>query len=166
MHYFLITFLIFATVGCVAKSNVSGELGFSQERRIVILGEHVAPDIGQYYQKKYDALVWFTPSQGTFSDTTTKFIKGVGPSHGMQALIAELKSINYTFGRWEIFIPKIAEGYFLATLKNMPSGSLSKARGTVVMIDSKGNPAIEHQLKRVTEGSFYIAYDFQREIVQ
>lgn len=166
MHYFLITFLIFAAAGCVAKTNISGELGFSQERRIVILGERVSHDISQYYQKKYDALIWFTPSEGTFVDSASNLVNGIGPSKPMQALIAELKSINYTFGRWEIFIPKIAEGYFLATLKNMPSGSLSKARGTVVMIDSKGNPAIEQQLRRVTDGSFFIAYDFQREIVQ
>ena len=58
-------------------------------------------------------------------------------------MINELKSINYTLGRWEIIVPKIGEGYFLATLKDMETGSLAHARGDIVLTDSKGNKEME-----------------------
>ena len=44
----------------------------------------------------------------------------------------------------------------------MQSHSLSKARGTVVLIDSKYNKDIEAELKRVTDNSFFVSYEFQK----
>ena len=80
----------------------------------------------------------------------------------MRSLINELESVNYTMGRWEIIVPRIGEGYFLATLKNMETGALSKARGNVVLIDSSGNKDMEAQVSRVTNNSFFVTYEFQK----
>ena len=80
----------------------------------------------------------------------------------MKSLINELKSINYTVGRWEIIVPKIAEGYFLGTLKNMNKSVIAKARGTVVLIDSSGNKDMEQQVERVSDGNFFVSYEFQK----
>jgi len=148
--------------GCVTGPGVSGNLGYSQDRRVVIVGEKVSRDIAVYYQRRYDAMVWFTPTQGMVKDSAEIILKGLGPSKAMRSLINELNSINYTTGRWEIIVPKIAEGYFLATLKDMQSGFLSHARGNVVLIDSKGNKDMEAQVSRVTNDSFFVTYEFQK----
>lgn len=148
--------------GCAHKATINGQLGFSDSRRIVIVGEHVSNDIASFYEKKYDALVWFTPPQGQIQDTFSGIMRGVRPSYAMQALVAELKSINYTIGSWEIIVPKIAEAYVAATLKHMPTGSLSKARGMIILIDSPANKEIEAQIKRVSKGSFFVSCEFQQ----
>jgi len=148
--------------GCVANPGVIGTLGYSQDRRVVIVGEKVSPDIAVYYQRRYDAMVWFTPSQGVLRDSEQVLLKGLGLSEAMQSLINELKSINYTMGRWEIIVPGIAERYFLATLKDMGTGSLAAARGNIVLIDSKSNKDIEAQVARVTNDSFFVTYEFQK----
>ena len=140
--------------GCATSPGVSGSLGYSQDRRVVIVGEKVSQDIAVYYQRRYDAMVWFTPTQGLMKDSEQVVLKGLGPSKAMKSLINELKSINYTLGRWEIIVPKIAEGYFLATLKDMEAGSLAQARGDIVLIDSKGNKDMEAQVARTTNGTF------------
>lgn len=128
------------------------------------MGENINPYIASYYQKKYDALVWFTPYQGHFVNKATNFLQnGFGSSVAMRSLIAELKSINYTIGKWEIIVPGLAEGYFLATLKRMEDHSLSKARGVIVLIDSKSNKEMEEQVQRVTDGNFFVSYEFHKD---
>jgi len=148
--------------GCITGPGASGNLGYSQDRRVVIVGEKVSPDIAVYYQRRYDAMVWFTPTQGKLKDSAEIILKGLGPSEAMRSLINELKSINYSIGRWEIIVPGIAEGYFFATLKDMETGSLAQARGNIVLIDSKGNREIEAQIQRVTQGSFFVTYEYQK----
>jgi hypothetical protein len=148
--------------GCVTAPGVSGNLGYSQDRRVVIVGEKVSPEIAVYYQRRYDAMVWFTPTQGKLKDSAEIVLKGLGPSQAMLSLINELKSINYTLGRWEIIVPGIAEGYFLATLKDMQTGDLANARGNIVLIDSKGNKSMETQVGRVTNNNFFVTYEFQK----
>ncbi len=148
--------------GCGTPAGVSGNLGYSQERRVVIVGEKVSQDIALYYQRRYDAMVWFTPTQGMVEDSTKVILKGLGPSQAMKSLINELKSIDYSLGRWEIIVPKIGEGYFLATLKDMETGALAQARGDIVLIDSKGNKDMEAQVARVTNNSFFVTYEFQK----
>ena len=80
----------------------------------------------------------------------------------MRQLIDELKSINYSVGRWKIIVPGIGEGYFLNTLKHMETGSLSQARGDIVLTDSKGNKDMEKQVTRVSNNSFFVTYEFQK----
>src|ERR1700679_3078576 len=104
--YFL-TCCCFFLSGCITGPGVSGNLGYSQERRVVIVGEKVSQDIAVYYQRRYDAMVWFTPTQGIIKDSAQVILKGIGPSPAMRSLINELKSINYSLGRWEIIVPKI-----------------------------------------------------------
>jgi hypothetical protein len=148
--------------GCITGPGAAGNLGYSQDRRVVIVGEKVSPDIAVYYQRRYDAKVWYTPTQGMMKDSEQVVLKGFGPSVAMRTLINELKSINYSLGRWEIIVPKIGEGYFLATLKDMDTGSLAQARGNIVLIDSKGNKDMEAQVARVTNNNFFVTYEFQK----
>lgn len=159
-YFFVLSSLMFA--GCITPPGVTGNLGYSQDRRVVIVGEKVSEDIAVYYQRRYDALVWFTPTQGVIKDSAQVILKGLGPSVAMRSLINELESINYSLGRWEIIVPKIGEGYFLATLKDMDSGSLAQARGDIVLIDSKGNKDMEAQVARVTNNNFFVTYEFQK----
>jgi hypothetical protein len=148
--------------GCITGPGVRGDLGYGLDRRVVIVGEKVSQDIAVYYQRRYDAKVWFTPTQGLMKDSSQVILKGLGPSVAMRSLINELKSINYSNGRWEIIVPGIAEGYFLATLKDMETGSLAQARGNIVLTDSKGNKDIEAQVARVTGSNFFVTYEFQK----
>jgi hypothetical protein len=148
--------------GCITGPGATGNLGYSQDRRVVIVGEKVSPDIAEYYQRRYDAKVWYTPTHGMMKDSEQVILKGFGPSVAMRTLINELKSINYSLGRWEIIVPKIGEGYFLATLKDMETGSLAKARGNIVLIDSKGNKDMEAQVGRVSDNNFFVTYEFQK----
>jgi len=148
--------------GCASDGGVSGNLGYRQDRRVVIVGEKVSKEIAVYYQRRYDALVWFTPTQGLIKDSAEVILKGLGPSQAMKSLINELQSINYSLGRWEIIVPGLAEGYFLETLKDMDAGSLVHARGNIVLIDSKGNKDVEEQVARVTGGSFFVTYEYQK----
>ncbi len=159
---FLFVLIPFIVSGCITPPGASGNLGFRQERRVVIVGEKVSEDIAVYYQRRYDAMVWYTPSRGFVKDSAQVMFKGFGPSKAMRSLINELESINQTVGRWEIIVPKIGERYFLATLKDMKTGSLAQARGNIVLIDSKGNKDIEAQVSRVTNGSFFVSYEFQK----
>ena len=46
---------------CGISSPNKGELGFSQSRRVVIVGENVQPEIALYYKRKFDCQTWFTP---------------------------------------------------------------------------------------------------------
>src|SRR5665213_1384362 len=131
----LFYFSVFSSLmlsGCITGPGVSGNLGYGQDRRVVIVGEKVSQDIAVYYQRRYDAKVWYTPTQGLMKDSAQVIFKGLGPSQAMRSLINELESINYSLGRWEIIVPKIGEGYFLATLKDMATGSLAQARGDIV----------------------------------
>ena len=148
--------------GCVTGPGVSGNLGYSQDRRVVIVGEKVTQEIAVYYQRRYDAKVWYTLTQGMMKDSAQVILKGLGPSPAMRSLINELKSINYSLGRWEIIVPKLGEGYFLATLKDMEAGSLAQARGDVVLIDSDGNKDMEAQVARVTNSNFFVTYEFRK----
>lgn len=148
--------------GCITPPGASGNLGYRQDRRVVIVGEKVSQDIAVYYQRRYDAIVWFTPTQGMMKDSAQVILKGFGPSQAMRSLINELKSINYSVGRWEIIVPGLAENYFLATLQDMENGSLDHARGNIVLIDSKGNKDIENQVARVTNNSFFVTYEYQK----
>ena len=159
-YLFILSSLMFS--GCVTGPGVSGNLGYSHDRRVVIVGEKISQDIAVYYQRRYDAMVWFTPTQGLMKDSEQVILKGLGPSPAMRSLINELESINYTLGRWEIIVPGLAEGYFLATLKDMGPGSLAHARGNIVLIDSKGNKDVEAQVARVTNDSFFVTYEFHK----
>jgi len=161
-YFYLFIAACVAFAGCVTPPGVTGNLGYSQDRRVVIVGEKVSEDIAVYYQRRYDAMVWFTPTQGRMKDSAQVILKGFGPSVAMRSLINELESINYSLRPWEIIVPGIAEGYFLATLKNMGNGSLAQARGNIVLIDSKGNKDIEAQVERVTNSNFFVTYEFQK----
>jgi len=156
----ILGFLMLA--GCITGPGAAGNLGYSQDRRVVIVGEKVSPEIAVYYQRRYDAKVWYTPTQGMMKDSEQVLLKGFGPSIAMRTLINELKSIDYSLGRWEIIVPKIGEGYFLATLKDMDTGALAHVRGNIVLIDSKGNKDMEEQVGRVTGNNFFVTYEFQK----
>ena len=159
---FLLT-LILLVAGCAKPPETTGSLGYEDIRRVIIIGENVDPNIAGYYQKKYDALVWFTPYEGQFVNKANNFLQsGLGPSVAMRSLIKELKSINYSVGQWEILVPGMAENYFLTTLKNMEDHCLSKSRGMVILLDSKNNKDIEAQLKRLTDGNFFMNYELQK----
>jgi hypothetical protein len=161
---FLIVGILFLSA-CASAIPKDSLLGYSESRRLVIVGENVDLAIAQYYQREYNCQVWFTPFQGKVSNAANNFMEsGFGPSHAMRALIGELKSINYTVGRWEIIVPKIAEKYFLKTLKHMPASSVAKARGMVVLLDSSGFPEMERQLQRVTNGNFFVNYEFRKDV--
>jgi hypothetical protein len=161
----LILSLFLLLAGCsTAPPRTTGTLGFEDSRRVVIVGENINPYIATYYQHKYDALVWFTPYEGHFVNKASNFLQnGFGSSTAMRSLIAELKSVNYTVGKWEIIVPGIAEGYFLATLKNMDDHSLAKARGSIVLPESKGNKEMEQQVLRVTDGNFFVEYGLYQQ---
>ncbi len=161
----LIVLLTVLLSSCVISPPVArGSLGYEDSRRVVVVGENVDSALAGYYQNKYDALVWFTPYQGQFANKASNFLQsGFRSSVAMRSLIAELKSINYTVGQWEIIVPGIAEKYFLAVLKEMEDHFLSKARGSVVLIDSTSNKDIEIQLKRVTDGFFFVSYEFHKK---
>jgi len=156
----LIACLMFS--GCLTDPGASGNLGASNDRRVVIVGENVSADIAVYYQRRYDAMVWYTPAKGMMADTSEVVLKNFGLTHAMKSLINELKSINHTVRRWEIIVPKTGEEYFLATLKNMDTACLAHARGNIVLIDSKGNKDMEAQVARVTSGNFFVTYEFQK----
>ena len=155
--------LLLAVAGCAEPPLTAGTLGYGEGRRVVIVGENVEPAIADYYQKKYEAQTWFTPYEGKVANAAGNLLQsGFGSSVAMRMLMKELNSLNYTVGRWEIIIPKIAEGYFLATLKGMRPASLAKARGMIVLIDSSGNAAMEKEVQRATDGSFFVTYEFQK----
>lgn len=164
---FLILALLFLPA-CGSTTAYKGQLGYSEERRVIIVGENVRAEIARYYQKKYDGLVWFTPAtMGTAANAANNLLEsGVGASRAMRALIGELRSINYTVRRWQIIVPGLAEKYFYHALKNMETGALAKARGTVVLIDSAGSPDMEREVRRVTGGSFFVAYEFRKDLAQ
>ncbi len=165
LRYLILVIALLCCPSCAWTVSSNGQLGLSDSRRIVIVGENVRQDIALYYEKKYDALVWFTPFEGRMSKVANNLVQsGMGPSRAMRGLISELNSINYSVGRWEIIVPKIAEKYFLTALKNMASSSLSKARGAVVLIDSKGYTEMENELRRVSDGNFFVTYEFQKDI--
>ncbi len=148
--------------GCISGPGVRGDLGYSQDRRVVIVGEKVSSEIAAYYERRYDAKVWYTPTRGLLKDSEAVIFKGLGPSEAMRSLINELLSTNYSLGRWEIIVPKIAENYFLSTLRSMDAGSLAHARGEIVLIDSKNSREMEAQVARVTNGSFFVTYEYQK----
>lgn len=160
----LITLLVMGLVGCVTPPpSTTGTLGFEDARRIVILGENVDSRYAVYYQRKYNAMVWFTPFQGKMLKNTSNFFQnGFGSSADMKALIRELKSINYTIGTWEIIVPEMAQKYFLAALKNMQDKELSKARGVVILVADGHHAQIERELARVTANTFEVVYEPQK----
>src|SRR5262249_42231204 len=129
--------ILFLIAACLlpacAPPMPPGQLGFSDSKRVVIAGENVRQEIAAYYQKEYDALVWFTPYRGSVANAADNLWEsGLGPSRAMWGLINELNSINGSIGRWQIIVPKIAEKYFLKALKNMKTNALAKARGMVI----------------------------------
>lgn len=143
---------------------LEGHLGESVSRRVVVAGENIKPEIAQYYEKEYQAQVWYTPFRGKVANTTDNLWEsGIGPSRGMRSLIGELKSINHTFGRWEIIVPKLAEKYFFKTLKSMPTSSLSKARGLIFLPESQGFPELEREAERVSGGGFFVTYGEEKK---
>ncbi len=154
-----------AGLGGCATAIPEGKLGVSDIRRIIIVGENVQPAIAQYYAKKYEAQVWFTPREsGAVAHAADNlFQSGFGASADQRRLIGDLKSINYTVGRWEIIVPQVAEKYFLTALKRMPKASMSKARGMVVLTESSGHPDMEKEVLRVTGGTFFVTYKLYEE---
>lgn len=157
----LLSVILFSA--CAGPLPTKGDLGFTEKRNIVIVGENVEPTIAEYFQKKYDGLVWYTPYQGNVANSINNVVEsGLGPSKPMRALIVQLKSINQTVGRWNIYIPKIAEKYFLRTLKHMETGSLAKARGSIILIDSSYAPEIEKEMNRVSAGGFFLEFESEQ----
>ena len=160
IKFFGVNTLVLALYGCATSLPIQGDLGYGSKRQIVILGENVPEKVAVFYQKEYDALVWFTPERGEFATFKENLLEsGLGSSKPMRALIAQLKSINLTLGRWEIYIPGFAEKYFLRTLKHMKTGDLAKARGMVTLIDTASSLDIERELERVSQGSFFVSYE-------
>ena len=53
---------------------------------MVIVGEKVSQEIAVYYQRRYDAKVWFTPTQGMMKDSEQVILKGFGPSSAMRII--------------------------------------------------------------------------------
>ncbi len=161
---YLILIFIVLVCGCAKPPQTTGSLGYEDSRRIIIVGENADPNVAGYYQKKYEALVWFTPFEGRFVNKANNFFQsGLGPSVAMRSLMNELKSINYSVGQWEIFVPGMAESYVLNTFKNMEDHSLSKARGVVILLDSKSNRDIEDQVKRLADGNFFVRYELENK---
>ena len=156
---------LFLLCACAPQSSFKGQLGYNDNRRVVIVGENVEPAIAKYYERKYDCPVWFTPFEGKVANAANNFLRsGLGASPAMQALIGELKSINGTFGRWEILVPKTGEKYFFNTLKHMETSSLGQARGLVVLLDSAGFPRLEEEVKRVSDGNFFVTYELHKDL--
>ncbi len=164
IKFFVCACMLTALTACATPIAQKGSLGYSDKRNIVVVGENVEESIAEYYQKKYDALVWFTPYQGSVANFTNNIVEsGIGPSKPMRSLIVQLKSMNQTMGRWQVYIPKIAESYFIRTLKHMENGSLSKARGSVILIDSNHAPEVEKEVNRVSDGSFFVEFESGKE---
>lgn len=158
LFFVLLGFII---EGCATTPASSGNLGKAQYRTLVILGEHIDTNLVTQYAKKYNAPVYFTPGRGFIANSVSDSLRGtLGPSSAMKGLINDLKSINNTEGEWKLIIPSIAERYFLVTLKNMDDGALSNAKGTVYLIESSMNEAIETEIKRVSSGAFSVKYNW------
>jgi len=146
--------------GCATTpSATSGNLGKSQYRNVVILGEHVSAEIAQEYANKYNAMVLYNPGRGFLADKVSNSLqRTIGPSRAMRDMINELKSLNNTEGEWKLIVPELAEKYFLVGLKNMEDGALSHAKATVHLIESSKNELIEIEVSRVSGGAFVIKY--------
>lgn len=155
--------LIFAA-GCASAIH-KGQLGLSDFRRIVIVGENIRPEIARFYAKEYQANIWFTPyKEGAAVHAAYSLLRsGLGATKDQRLLIGELLSLNHTVGRWEIIVPKVAEKYVLDTLKHMSKSSLSKARGMFVLTESTNHPDLEREVLRVTEGNFFVTYNLYQE---
>jgi hypothetical protein len=161
--YFLICVLFLG--GCSSAPSYQGHFGYEDSRRVVIVGENVNPAIAMYYQRKYNSPVWFTPFEGHVASATRTLLKTpLAPSPAMRSLIKELKSINGSVGRWEIIVPKSAEKYFYKTLRHMPSNSLAKTRGLIVLIDSTGFKRLEEEVNRVSNGNLFVTYEFHKDL--
>ena len=142
-----------------------GALGYSESRRLVVAGENVKPEIAAYYGKEYQGQVWSTPYRGRVANATDNLLEsGIGPSRSMRSLVGELQSINHTFGRWEIIVPKMGEKYFFNTLKNMRTSSLAKARGMVVLTENSNFPGMEREVQRVSDGNSFVMYESQKDL--
>lgn len=157
----LVWLIVLLLSGCVTTpSSTSGNLGRSQYRNVVILGEHVKSEIAKEYANKYNARVLYTPGRGFLSDAVSSSLRGtLGPSRAMRDIINELKSINNTEGEWILIIPSLAEKYFLVVLRNMEDGALLNANATICLVDEPSkNEAIESEVKRVSGGVFTIKH--------
>jgi len=167
INFFIGIFITLFIAGCGGALPVKNDLKYSDKRTVIILGENVEPAIAEYFQKKYDGLVWFTPYEGNVANFTSNMVEsGIGASKPMRSLIAQLKGINQTIGRWEIYIPRMAEKYFIRTLKHMENGALSKARGAVILIDSVHAPEIKREMARVSKGGFFVEFETDEEVVE
>jgi hypothetical protein len=151
--------IIFLLAGCVTTAKSGLRIGTTEHRRLIILGEHIPDSTAKDYANKYNSLVYYTPSRGAIADSVSSSLRGtLGPSSAMRSLIEELKSINNTDGFWKLIVPKVAERYFLVTLKNMGDNSISNAKGEIILPESQKNQEIEMEIKRVTNGSFIVNY--------
>ncbi len=153
----LIIFISIAALlsGCATTpSSTSGNLGKSQYRNIVILGEHRSDKMASQYANKYNAIVLYNSGRGLLADAVSNSLRStVGPSRAMRDVINELKSLNNTQGEWKLIIPSLAEKYFLVVLNNIEDGALSSAKITIYLIESSKNESIETDIKRVSGGS-------------
>lgn len=146
--------------GCATTpSSTSGNLGKSQYRNVVILGEHINSEIAQQYADKYNASVLYTAGRGFLADAVSNSLRGtIGPSKSMRDLILELESMNHAYGEWVLIIPPSSENYFLVTLRNMEDGALKDADASVFLIKGVKNDAIESEIMRVSGSRFKIKY--------
>lgn len=144
--------------GC-ATTPTKETLGTRPERTIVILGEHHDESLAKRYAQRYSAIVLYTPSRGPIADVVSSSLRAtLGPSSAMKWLMQELKSMNGTGGSWTLIIPRVAERYFAVTLRNMADGALAQAYGTVRLVDSVNDAAVEQEVQRVSNGSFTVQY--------
>ena len=159
-HIFFYVITLLALFGCATTaSKISGDLGKSPYKNVVILGEHISKDVAQKYAEKYNATVLYTTGRGFLSDAVSSTIRGtVGPSKAMRDLIVELKSINHTIGEWVLIIPPSAERYFLVTLRNMEDGALRDTNALVFLIKGEKDNNIETELMRVSENKLKVKY--------
>lgn len=123
------------------------EMGY---RNVVILAEGIDTKTAFNYATSYRAAVWYKTSPLT-PDIPE-------PSLARKDLIGELVSINAIGGEWKFIIPKIAEGYFLTTLKYMDEGSLSDVEGMLYLPDSSKNKLMEDEVKRVSRENLVVIY--------
>jgi hypothetical protein len=150
----------FALLGCATTASIkSGDLGKSPNRNVVILGEHISPEVAQQYANEYTARVLFSPGRNLLSDAVSDSLRSViGPSRAMRDLIIELKSLNNTSGEWLLIIPRYSERYFLVLLRNMEDNALSSAKGIVHLESDEKNLPLDTEVKRVSGGSFIVLY--------
>lgn len=133
-----------------------GKIGLAEKRRYLVLHRASVLEATQYADT-YNVTVLYHETRGITADVMTKGLTTiVGPSRAMKHLINELKSMSNTSGEWEFIIPRVAERYFLVTLRNMEDHSVTNASGKVILVDSHENTNISSEVNRVMGEGFKV----------